>query len=142
MTMNHQLLLCCAADIWQDPHRGEGFEGVLSSGCPSKSGNTLFTATDLPRRIHLPYFLTPSYKTCLGSRLSWLHRWDRIQTKGSTGGHSASLASVLPASRRALLYLGCKWGHHRARREQGWEAGSWQCCPPTCTHLSQGEDRG
>ena len=54
---------------------------MLSSGGPSKSGNALFTATDLPRRIHLPSFLTQSYKTCLGSRLSWPHHWDRSQSK-------------------------------------------------------------
>lgn len=39
-----------------------------------------------------PYFLTQSYKTCLGSQLSWPHHWDRSQSKGSTGGCSASLA--------------------------------------------------
>lgn len=46
------------AGIRQDPHPGEGSEGMLSPGSPGKSGNVLCTTTGLLHGIHLPHLLT------------------------------------------------------------------------------------
>jgi len=134
-----QLLLCCAAPVAQTPGRilteVRDLKGCSAWAFPA-SQETLCPL--LRTRLAGSTFLIFWHRV---TGLVWPHHWDRSWSRGSTGGRSASLAPRFPLG-RALLCLGCSWGHRSPRREQGWEAEGRQRWPPARAHLSQGEDRG
>lgn len=91
----------CGADVRQDPCRGEGFEGVLSLGGPSKPGNALFTELQD----------SPSSFSDTVTRFAWALSYPGLTTgQESESGQHRRLLAAGPLRVRPHTEHGFAWG--------------------------------